>query len=94
MGVSLDISGSKSHKMGLLGDGSMINNIKELCEKRGINGYRFWKLTGMPQSTAYRLYSDPTAYPSKEHMLAICRALNVSPAEVFWAGNRDIKASA
>lgn len=61
----------------------MLNNIKELCEKRGISGYKFWKLTGMPQSTAYRLYSDSWAYPSKENLLVICRALNVSPADVF-----------
>ncbi|MGL4620541.1 hypothetical protein B7486_50505 [cyanobacterium TDX16] len=70
--------------MGLQGGGNVINNIKELCQKQGITGYKFWKLTGMPQSTAYRLYSDPTAYPSKENLLAICKALHVSPADVFW----------
>ena len=69
----------------------MINNIKELCRQRGISGYKFWKLTGMPQSTAYRLYSDPSAYPSKENLLAICAALEVSPADIFWSSNNDQK---
>ena len=91
MGVKIDISASRSRTMGLQGDRSMINNIKGLCQERGITGYRFWKMTGMPQSTAYRLYSDPTAYPSKEHLLAICHALEVSPATVFWQGNSKIE---
>lgn len=67
----------------------MINRIKDLCKERGLTGYKFWKLTGMPQSTAYRLYSDPAAYPSKEHLLAICQALKVSPADVFWDGDLE-----
>lgn len=69
--------------MGLQGGSSMINNIKAICERQGISGYKFWKMTGMPQSTAYRLYSDPEAYPSKENLIAICRTLKVSPADVF-----------
>lgn len=82
--------GIDSIKWDYKGVGVMINNIKALCQKRGITGYKFWKLTGMPQSTAYRLYSDPTAYPSKEHLLAICQALNVSPADVFWDGETEV----
>lgn len=61
---------------------AMINKIKKLAEERGCpNAYRFWKATGLPQSTAYRLYNDPNAYPSRENQEAICRAFKAQPGD-------------
>ncbi len=61
---------------------AMINRIQAFALERGChNAYRFWKATGLPQSTAYRLYNDPTAYPSKENQEAICRAFNAQPGD-------------
>ena len=61
---------------------AMINTIGEFARLRGCkNAYEFWKITGLPQATAYRLYSDQTAYPSKENQNAICKAFNAQPGE-------------
>jgi DNA-binding Xre family transcriptional regulator len=70
-----------------------LNRIKELCESQGLTGYEFWKKTGMPQSTAYRLWGDAAAYPSKDHLVKICKALNVQPGDVF-VSNGKVKISA
>ena len=61
---------------------TMINKIQAFVKERGChNAYRFWKATGLPQSTAYRLYNDPTAYPSKENQETICQAFNAQPGD-------------
>jgi hypothetical protein len=60
----------------------MINTIAEFARARGCkNAYEFWKLTGLRQPTAYRLYSDSTAYPSRENQNAICKAFNAQPGD-------------
>jgi DNA-binding Xre family transcriptional regulator len=61
---------------------AMINTISEFAQQRGCkNAYEFWKITGLSQATAYQLYSDRTAYPSKDNQNAICRAFNAQPGE-------------
>ena len=60
----------------------MVNKIQVFVKERVChNAYRFWKATGLSQSTAYRLYNDSTAYPSKENQEAICRAFNAQPGD-------------
>ena len=58
------------------------NKIKALANSNGDDtNYKFWKRTGLPQSTAYRIYPDPTAYPSESVLAAICAAYNVQPGD-------------
>jgi hypothetical protein len=58
------------------------NKIKALAELKGDDtNYKFWKRTGLPRSTAYRVYPDPTAYPSESVLAAICEAYSVQPGD-------------
>jgi DNA-binding Xre family transcriptional regulator len=58
------------------------NKIKALANSNGDDtNYKFWKRTGLPQSTAYRIYPDPKAYPSESVLAAICAAYNVQPGD-------------
>jgi len=71
----------------------MINVIEEFAKARGCkNAYEFWKITGLPQATIYRLYNDPKAYPSKETQDAICKAFDAQPGDFLRYvpdGNED-----
>ena len=61
---------------------AVINRIKEFLDSRGVtSGYQFWKETGLPQSTAFRLYGDRNVYPSKKVASIICSTYNVEPGE-------------
>lgn len=58
------------------------NKIKALADARGDDtNYKFWKRSGLPRSTAYRIYPDPRAYPSESVLEAICTAYNVQPGD-------------
>lgn len=58
------------------------NKIKALANSRGDNtNYKFWKRSGLPQTTAYRVYRDPTAYPSEAVLAIICAAYGVQPGD-------------
>ena len=58
------------------------NKIKALANSRGDDtNYQFWKRTGLPRSTAYRIYPDPTAYPAENVLAAICAAYGVQPGD-------------
>lgn len=58
------------------------NKIKALANSNGDNtNYRFWKRSGLPQSTAYRLYRSPAVYPSGSVLAIICAAYNVQPGD-------------
>jgi DNA-binding Xre family transcriptional regulator len=62
----------------------VINRLKEFLDSRGVtSGYQFWKDTGLPQSTAFRLYSDRSVYPSKKVMDIICRTYNAKPGDLL-----------
>lgn len=58
------------------------NKFKALANSNGDNtNYKFWKRTGLPQSKAYRVYRDSTAYPAQNVLAAICAAYNVQPGD-------------
>lgn len=58
------------------------NKIKALADSQGDDtNYKFWKRSGLPRSTAYRIYPDPKAYPSERVLEAICAAYNVQPGD-------------
>jgi DNA-binding Xre family transcriptional regulator len=61
---------------------SVINAIKEFVQANGCkNAYEFWKVTGLSQATAYRLYNDPNSYPSRDTQNAICKAFEAQPGD-------------
>ena len=58
------------------------NKIKALANSHGDNtNYKFWKRSGLPQSTAYRVYRNSKAYPSESVLAIICAAYNVQPGD-------------
>jgi DNA-binding Xre family transcriptional regulator len=60
----------------------IVNTIAEFAQAEGCkNAYEFWKITGLSQPTAYRLYNHPEAFPSKETQDAICKAFNAQPGD-------------
>lgn len=60
----------------------IVNTIAEFAKAQGCkNAYEFWKITGLSQATAYRLYNNPDAFPSKETQDAICKAFNAQPGD-------------
>ena len=67
----------------------IVNTIAEFAQAQGCrNAYEFWKITGLSQATAYRLYNNPTAFPSKETQEAICKAFGAQPGDFLrYMGN-------
>lgn len=60
----------------------IVNTIAEFATAQGCkNAYEFWKTTGLSQATAYRLYTNPNAFPSKETQDVICKAFNAQPGD-------------
>lgn len=58
------------------------NKIKALANSNGDDtNYKFWKRSGLAQSTAYRVYRDSRAYPSESVLAIICAAYNVQPGD-------------
>lgn len=58
------------------------NKIKALAASQGDNtNYKFWKRTGLPQSTAYRVYRHATVYPSEAVLSIVCEVYGVQPGE-------------
>lgn len=52
----------------------MINTIKQFVDNREMTPYQFWKVTGIAQATAYRLYKNPSDIPSGNVLDAIFKA--------------------
>jgi DNA-binding Xre family transcriptional regulator len=67
------------------------NKLKSMCDDRGIpNAYQFWKASGLNESTANRLYRDPTLWPSKANADTICATLGVQPGDFLeWVGGGE-----
>lgn len=59
----------------------MKNALKELMDSRGVTRYRLWKLTGLAQNTAYRLYDDSEYVPGGDVMDSVCAALDCQPGD-------------
>ncbi|NEO33858.1 MAG: helix-turn-helix transcriptional regulator [Symploca sp. SIO3C6] len=58
------------------------NKIKALANSNGDGtNYKFWKRSGLAQSTAYRLYRDPKVYPSERVLAVICATYGVQPGD-------------
>lgn len=53
---------------------AVINTIKQFVDSREMTPYHFWKVTGIAQATAYRLYKNPSDIPSGNVLDAIFKA--------------------
>lgn len=71
-------------------EGMMLSNkIKELAKSHGCStAYKLSKETGIPRTTAYRLWSRPDVYPSRESLEAICEAFDAQPGDFLEYGAR------
>ena len=60
----------------------IVNIIAEFATAQGCkNAYEFWKTTGLSQATAYRLYNNSDAFPSKETQDVICKTFDAQPGD-------------
>lgn len=67
----------------------MINKVKEFAVRQGIKtAYEFAKETEVPESTAHRLFRNPSNYPSKQIQELICKKFKVQPGD-FLAWEED-----
>ena len=58
------------------------NTIKALAAAKGDDtNYKFWKRSGLPQSTAYRIYRNSDVYPSAPVLEVICQVYGVQPGD-------------
>lgn len=58
------------------------NKIRNLAASKGDStNYKFWKRSGLSQTTAYRLYRDATAYPSETVLAIICEIYSAQPGD-------------
>lgn len=59
------------------------NKVAELLKARSHTPYRFWKMIGTAQQTAYNLANNPLQIPSAEVLDSICEAYGVEVADVI-----------
>ena len=60
----------------------LMNTLDEFLAEKGVtSGYRFWKATGLTQSTAYRLYRDRDTYPDRDSVITICKTYDAQPGD-------------
>jgi DNA-binding Xre family transcriptional regulator len=73
------------------------NRIKEFLDNRGMTAYQFWRAIGVAQTTAYRIYNDPTTIPKPHVLDAICKAFpGTQPGDLLEyvpddIGNADLE---
>jgi hypothetical protein len=62
----------------------VFNKVKEYLESQGVeSGYQFWQATQLPQTTAFRVWSNPNVYPSKRVLAVICKTFGCKPGDVI-----------
>ncbi|MBD2168041.1 helix-turn-helix transcriptional regulator [Calothrix membranacea FACHB-236] len=62
----------------------VINNIQNIATQAGdTTAYRFKQRTGFCRATAYQLFDDRYAYPSKAAMKRICEVYGCSPGDIL-----------
>lgn len=60
----------------------LMNTLDKFLADRGVTtAYRFEKDTGLPESTARRLFKNRNVYPDKKAVIAICKAYKAKPGD-------------
>ena len=68
----------------------VINRIDRILKDRNISAYKFWKMTGIGESTAYKLCRDRNHLPTPDHLVAICETFKIQPGEFLeWIEVED-----
>ena len=63
--------------------------MAEICQKKDISLYRWWKGTEISQSTFYSLANGRTKRPSWTVIQQICKAADMDIATFFSSGKTD-----
>lgn len=60
----------------------ILNKVRQLALSNGDDtNYKFWKRSGLSQSTAYRIYRDPSVYLSEVVLEIVCKIYNAQPGD-------------
>jgi len=63
---------------------SITNQIPQICHKKGLTtAYQLAMRCGIKRTTAYRLWDNPEAYPTRKTMMKLCDGLGVTPGEIL-----------
>jgi len=63
---------------------SIANQIPQLCRQKGLTtAYQLAMRCGIKRTTAYRLWDNPKAYPTRKTMMKLCDGLGVEPGEIL-----------
>lgn len=63
---------------------SITNQIPQVCRQRGLTtAYQLAMRCGIKRTTAYRLWDNPEAYPTRKTMIKLCDGLGVTPGEIL-----------
>jgi len=63
---------------------SITNQIPQVCREKGLTtAYQLAMRCGIKRTTAYRLWDNPEAYPTRKTMMKLCDGLGVTPGEIL-----------
>lgn len=63
---------------------SIANQIPQVCRQKGLTtAYQLAMRCGIKRTTAYRLWDNPQAYPTRKTMTKLCDGLGVQPGELI-----------
>jgi DNA-binding Xre family transcriptional regulator len=81
-------------KLGYAYPMALMNKIDSFAKERGVpSANQFWKKTGLPRATAFRLFRDRDAYPDRKSVESICRAFQAQPGEFLSYTFSDVETS-
>jgi len=60
------------------------NQIPQVCRQKGLTtAYQLAMRCGIKRTTAYRLWDNPQAYPTRKTMTKLCDGLGVEPGQIL-----------
>jgi len=63
---------------------SITNQIPQVCREKGLTtAYQLAMRCGIKRTTAYRLWDNPEAYPTRKTMMKLCDGLGIEPGEIL-----------
>jgi transcriptional regulator with XRE-family HTH domain len=69
---------------------SITNQIPQVCRRKGLTtAYQLAMRCGIKRTTAYRLWDNPEAYPTRKTMMKLCDGLGVTPGTILILGSQE-----
>lgn len=63
---------------------NLTNQIPQVCREKGLTtAYQLAVKCGIQRTTAYRLWDNPEAYPTRKTMMKLCQGLGVEPGQIL-----------